>query len=306
MADYRAVARAHPAVRDYIRDRRWVQRGGVTAYAPNMVSPSFSTDAFGQRHTVWRGERIGLGHAMSGEPYSLVLGASHVFGFGLPGDEATIASRLSERLGDAHLTIAFPEADMRDLESALRRILVEAPRAPNRIVLLPGGTLTRYAYTRRCDPLFGTPDFEGDVKRFEPGTDEEAGQFAALCRCFAFWLAAMNEGAMRSGSVLLMQEETTALEKTDLTDTERRCGIGRPHSADAATRFRTQRLRHPTFHAAGTAAARRLGLVPARPVDPDVLTFIDEFHYDATGTERLVETIETHAIEAERAQRNGA
>ena len=302
VADYRAVMRRHPPVRDYIRRREWVRRGGVVAYGPRLEAGVFSTDAFGQRHTVWRGRRLGLSHAMSGEPYGVVLGASHAFGFGLPGDEATIASRLSERLGEAHVTIAFPEADMRDLETALRRVLREAPRPPSRIVLFAGGTLTRYAYVRRCDPLFGIPDFEGrdGPGPIEPGTQAEAAQFASLLRCFAFWLSAMTDEARRAGSTLLLQEETTALEKRTLTETERACRLGEAHSESARKRFETQRLHHAAFHAAGTDAARRLALVPARPTDPDTLTFIDEFHYDVAGTERLVEAVERHAAAAEQ------
>ena len=303
MANYVEILRHHPCVRDYLRNRRWVRRGDVTAYAPNITGKSFSTDALGQRHSIWLGQRLGLVHAMSGRPYGLVLGSSHVFGFGLPGDDATLASRLGERLGEPHLTIAFPEADLRDLEAVLRRILAEAPRPPARIVLMGGGTLTRYGYVRRCDPVFGVPDFRGtseDSVPPDPGSADEAGQATLLSRYVAHLLDLIAADARAAGAALLVQQEWTAFEKPVLNEVERVCRLCEAPDAATAARFATQRLRREGYRETGARTAHALGLIPPAPVNPGQLGFIDEFHYDANGIERIADAVVVQAEQLER------
>ena len=162
MANYREIVRHIPAVRTYISNRRWVRRGDVTAYAPNLEGGAFSTDAYGFRHGEIDGVRHGLATALAGARYGLVLGSSHVFGFGLESNAQTIPSCLSRLTGLPCLNISFPEADLRTLHASASRIAAETPRPPAFIVCFVGGTLTRYCYTRRCDPLFGPPDFLGE------------------------------------------------------------------------------------------------------------------------------------------------
>jgi len=46
----------------------------------------------------------------------LVLGSSHLFGFGLKSNAETLPSRLSERFGFPFIGIVYPEADTRTLD----------------------------------------------------------------------------------------------------------------------------------------------------------------------------------------------
>lgn len=78
MADFCALARHHPAIRAYIRHRRWIDRSGVLAYAPQTDGGAFSTDALGFRRGNLAGSPYDLGPAFNGQPYALALGPAAV------------------------------------------------------------------------------------------------------------------------------------------------------------------------------------------------------------------------------------
>jgi hypothetical protein len=63
--------------------------GDVLAYAPEVRTASFSTDEFGFRHTRFQGQDIGLGNIEDYDRVGLILGSSHLFGFGLAGNAET-------------------------------------------------------------------------------------------------------------------------------------------------------------------------------------------------------------------------
>ena len=68
------VVRLRPEVREFIRNRKWVHRGDVVAYGPNISCKSFSTDAAGFRHSVFEGKQLGADECATHKRYGLVLG----------------------------------------------------------------------------------------------------------------------------------------------------------------------------------------------------------------------------------------
>ena len=289
MADYSEVLRLFPAARHYVRQRRWARRGDVLAYAAHVETDVFSTDAYGFRYGDMDGQRYGLATALSGGPYGLMLGASNVFGFGLESDSQTIPSRLSQLSGLPCLNVSFPEADLRTLHSAATRIVSETPRMPAFIVCFAGGTLSRYGYGRRCDPLFGSPDSLTQNAGSPPcGTPEEAAAFANLLGFTRFWLEQISALAGRCGCPLALYDETSAFEKTRLNEEESACALTQPGSEDRE-RFATHRLRYTAFRQNMLMAARNGILVVSGT--PDELSFIDEFHYTAAASERIARDI---------------
>ena len=62
MANYQAIMRLRPEVRDFIRHRRWVHRGDVIAYGPKIACDSFSTDGAGFRHSTLGAETLDPRH----------------------------------------------------------------------------------------------------------------------------------------------------------------------------------------------------------------------------------------------------
>ena len=286
MANYREIVRRFPAARHYVRHRRWAKRGDVTAYAPNCEGGAFSTDRFGFRRGELNGAPYDLSAAFSGAPFGLVLGSSHVFGFGLDGNARSIPSRLSSLLGFACLNVSFPEADLRTLHAAATRITAHAPRPPAFICCFVGGTFTRYCYTRRCDALFGAPDFRS-YHGAQPlaGSAAEAAAFSDLVDYGRFWLDQLNAFAEAQGCPLLIPAEFTAFEKRTLNGTETACELTVPIDAVQRGRFDTHRLRFRPFKAALTEWMD--GRVLLADMDPDALSFIDEFHYTQGAAELM-------------------
>ena len=95
MANYQNIVRLRPEVRDFIRNRRWVHRGEVISYGPNIRCDPFSTDGAGFRHSTLGGETLSVADCLKRERYGIVLGPSTVYGFGLAGNENTMPSLLA-------------------------------------------------------------------------------------------------------------------------------------------------------------------------------------------------------------------
>ncbi|WP_196260817.1 hypothetical protein [Pelagibacterium limicola] len=289
MANYSEILRVFPAARHYVRERRWARRGDVLAYVGNLEAEAFSTDPYGFRHGEIEGERYGLDAALSGAEYGLVLGASESFGFGLESNAQTVASRLSQACGLYCINVSFPEADLRTLYTAALRILSEAPRKPHFIICFAGATFSRYAYTRRCDPLFGSPDFLGnDIARFLPGSADEERAFANLVTYSCFWLDQLLTLAASSGCPLVVHGQASAFDKSELDETEIGCALTEPGNDDEE-RFTTYRLRASSFRRTFLAAAADSAHVVVS--DAASLSFIDEFHYTAQAAARIAADI---------------
>ena len=116
------------------------------------------------RHTRFQGQDIGLGNIEDYDRVGLILGSSHLFGFGLAGNAETLPSQLSELLGYPVFGIAYPEADTRTLYSTMLRLLRQFSRRIGHIVLLTGGDFTaiprrptRYSALRCCQSQHPKP-----------------------------------------------------------------------------------------------------------------------------------------------------
>jgi len=298
MANYLAVARHFPAVRDYLRNRRWVRRGDVVAYAPSLSAACFSTDAFGFRHTEWRGSRHGIATCEAGGRYGLVFGASHVFGFGLGSNAETLPSRLSERLGFPCLTVSYPEADTRTLYATYLRIVTTSPHPPALAALFDGGDLTRFCYSGKADPLFGSPDFEAPVDAAAPATSPE--DIARLIAFSGFWRQQFAALSSRAGIPFLSGVDYTFLDKPGPDAIESACGLGETTTPACARRFEAHRAAVMAWH--GSRAVFRENVLKARPWAGDMeerrfvgeFHFIDEFHYRAGTIERIADTAMRH------------
>ncbi len=92
---------------------------------------------------------------MQSERYCLVLGASN--SFGVAGDENTMASLLSERLGFPFANCAMPGANSRNLNSLLISTIAGAPRPPSIVIFSSGGYLGTFCDASYADPVFGSP-----------------------------------------------------------------------------------------------------------------------------------------------------
>ena len=286
MADYRALARQYPAIRDYIRHRNWVDRSGVLAYAPKTECAAFSIDAFGFRRGQIDGTTFDLNVAFSGRPYAMVLGSSHVFGFGLASDALTIPSQLAAQKGLACLNLSFPEAQLQSLHAVALRVCAQAPRPPAFIALLPGGTLTRYSFVRSCDGLFGVPDFRnGAVANTPPGSVPERAAFAALLAYARLWTRQIAGLARAQGCPFIFHPEYTAFEKPRLSAAEIAAAVTAPQSNADRLRFDTHRLRYAAYTKAILQDVPPSAQVVT--VNPAELTYIDEFHYTANGAAQI-------------------
>ena len=294
MANYRAVASRFPAVRDYLRNRRWTRRGDVIAYAPNMRARCFSTDPFGFRHTSWRGADHGIATCNSGERFGLVLGSSHVFGFGLESNRETLPSRLSERLGFPCLNISYPEADTRTLYATLLRIATHSAVRPSLVVYFNGGDLTRYCYHGVADPLFGSPNFDSALTNDMPAISEDQA-FQNLTFYIGFWTRQLVELTARLRIPFCFATDSTFFEKEDLgaaDATEVACELGASRDERHARRFAIHRRRVYEYGDFRVALAQQLGIAPPF-YEPGIESFIDEFHFRAESLALMADRIAT-------------
>lgn len=226
MANYRTVVRYFPPALHYLRQRKWVRRGDVLAYAPGVRAPSFSTDALGFRHTNFQGRDIGIANIEDYGRLGLVLGSSHLFGFGLKANGETLPSRLSERFGYPFLGVVYPEADTRTLHATLFQLLRQAGKRIANVILITGGDFTRYCYVESADPLFGPPMLASDARSKQAaGSDTE---FASFIHFTCFWTRACGELAKEAGVPLSLAEDVTFFEKSNPDATEAACELGVP------------------------------------------------------------------------------
>src|SRR3954454_10423846 len=158
MANYQNIVRLRPEVREFIRNRRWVHRGDVISYGPDIRCDSFSTDGAGFRHSVFNGETLSVRDCVRRERYGIVLGPSNVYGFGLAGNENTMPSLLAERFGFPFGNVGFPEGNSRSLFGILMAAVARAQTPPAAVVHISGGDFTNFCYSGIADPVFGSPN----------------------------------------------------------------------------------------------------------------------------------------------------
>jgi hypothetical protein len=289
VANYQNIVRLRPEVRDFIRNRRWVHRGDVVAYGPNIRCDSFSTDAAGFRHSSFGGETLSVADCVRRERYGLVLGPSNVYAFGLSGNENTLPSLLAERFGFPFANLGFPEGNSRTLYGMLLAIVLRSSRAPALVLHLSGGDFTNFCYTSIADPVFGSPN----LKQVSMAVEERGGrppaerQMPALLAFTSLWIRAIADLCRARRIPLVLGEDVTFFEKGRASEIDIRCELGRPTSAAQERQFATHRQFVRDYHARRQELAKSLGVpLPGPGFDNDI-GFIDEFHYDRDGTRSL-------------------
>jgi hypothetical protein len=299
MANYQTIVRLRPEVREFIRNRRWVDRGEAIGYGPNTKCDGFSTDSAGFRHSTFKGETLAVADCLQRERYGLVLGSSHLYGFGLAGNENTIPSLLAERFGFPFGNVCMPEASSRNLYSLLNAFTARAEQPPTVVVLMSGGDFTSFCFTSISDPVFGSPN----LKQIEAVLKERGGraqaerQMPALLAFTSLWTRAIVQFCRTRRIPVLLGNDSTFFEKAQPSAIEIQSGLGTPSNPPQDAQFATHREYFPQFLARREKLAADLNVPLAGPGPTNSLSFVDEFHYDRDGTRALTED---YAVAIER------
>lgn len=293
MANYPAIVRRRPEVRDFIRNRRWVHRGDVITYGPGINCPSFSTDGAGFRHSMWQGKDCSVVDCVQSQRYGLVLGPSSVYGFGLAGNEYTIPSVLAQNFGFPFANLGLPEGNSRNLFSLLVAILARAPKAPEIVIHVSGGDFTNFCYTALADPVFGSPN----LKQIHQALKERRApprpelQVQALLSFSSLWISSIARLCRLNNVRLLLLDDTTFFEKQQPSALDLECGLGKPANAAQERQFATHSTYVEAYSARRLAVASNLSIPITGPGLSNNIGFIDEFHYDREGTAALCQDL---------------
>ncbi len=292
MANYQAIMRRLPEVRQFIRNRRWVHRGEIITYGPNIRCDAFSTDGFGFRHSRFAGADLGVLDCLQRERYGLVFGSSNLYGFGLGGNENTIPSLLAERFGFPFANVCLPEANSRNLHSLLTAYLTRAPRPPAVVIHMSGGDFTNFCYTGIADPVFGSPNIKQVqmVKAERGELPQPETQMQGLLNFTALWSSQIVRLCKRRRVPVLLGNDTTFFEKHQPSEAEAEAALGQPAGPEQARQFQTHKRFVPDFYARRTQLAESLGVPNPGPGLINQIGFIDEFHYDRAGTKALADS----------------
>lgn len=289
MANYQAIVRLRPEVRQFIRNRRWIHRGDVVTYGPNIRCESFSTDAAGFRHSVFGGRTLSVHDCLQSERYGLVLGPSNVYGFGLAGNENTMPSLLAERFGFPFANIGLPEGNSRNLFSILTAFVARAPRPPAVVVHISGGDFTNFCYTSVADPIFGSPNLlqMRQALKERGGAPPAETQIKPLLAFTTLWIRAIAQLCRMNRIPLVLGNDTTFFEKREPSSIELESELGKPFNAAQERQFATHDKFVDDYSERRKSVAKALGVPLAGPGRTNDIGFIDEFHYDRDGTRAL-------------------
>lgn len=289
MANYRAIVKHHPEVRDYIKLRKWVHRGETISYGPNIDSDTLSTDSIGYRKSVWRGQRMTLGDCLRSGRYGLVMGPSNVYGFGVPSDAHTIPSRLGDTLGLPFANIGLPEGHTRSLFGILLNIVTRSQRPPAAVLLLSGGDFTGWAYSGVADSVFGPPNIlqvKQVIEELGGMPDPVAGSKPMLAAS-ELWTVAIMQLCRTRKIPLVLGNDTTFFEKREPDAYDRDCGLGVGNAPAQKRQFEIHRTLGVRFYEQRQTLSEKGGVPLVGPGPSNQIGFIDEFHYDGPGTDAL-------------------
>lgn len=291
MANYQVIMRRLPEVRQFIRNRRWVHRGEIITYGPNIRCDAFSTDGFGFRHSMFKGRTMSVRDCLASKEYGLVFGSSNLYGFGLGGNENTIPSLLAERFGFPFGNVCLPEANSRNLHSLLAAYFSRAPRRPSVVVHMSGGDFTNFCYTGIADPVFGSPNLKQiQMVREERGQQAPQTQIIALLNFSVLWTKQMIELCRLRRVPIVLGNDTTYFEKMQPSEAEVEAKLGWA-SGDAQERqFETHSQYVQDFYRNRARVAEALSVPLAGPGPKNNIGFIDEFHYDRDGTREIADS----------------
>lgn len=294
MADYREISKVYPAMDDFLRNQTMIRlRGDVLAYAANVSAPSFSTDSHGFRHSTLNGTSLSIVDCVNSERYGLVLGASNSFGFGVAGNENTMASIVSERLGIPFANCALPGATSRNLNSLLISIIAGSPRPPSIVILSSGGDLATFCDGCIADPVFGSPNRNQIAAEFDRGRSppEPEPYFSHLLHFSSLWAQVIAKTCARQGASLLMVHQSTFFEKSEPTPQELSFQLGVPLNVHQERMFANHIRFDEGYFSNRKAVADQLEVPLVGWGETGQLGFIDEFHLDRESTRSLSEKV---------------
>lgn len=287
--------RLRPEVREFIRNRKWVHRGDVVTYGPNIRCDFFSTDAAGFRHIVHAGKTLSARECREQDRYGLVLGPSSVYGFGLAGNENTMPSLLAERFGFPFANIGLPEGNSRNLFSLLTAFVARAPRPPTVVVHISGGDFTNFCYSSLADPVFGSPNLlqVRQVLKERGGRVPAQPQIKPLLAFTTLWIRAVAQLCQMNRIALVLGNDTTFFEKQEPSAIERESELGKGFNAAQERQFAMHQKFADDYSERRKSVAEALGVPLAGPGRTNNIGFIDEFHYDRDGTRALCDDFAT-------------
>lgn len=290
MANYQNIMRLRPEVREFIRNRRWVNRGEAIAYAANISCQAFSTDGLGYRHSVFDGQTLSTAEVLKSARYGLVLGPSNVYGFGCAGNHNTMPSLLAARFGFPFANIGLPEGNSRNLFSILLNILMRNPVKPAVVVHVSGGDFTSFCYTGLADPVFGPPNLkqiEGVLKDRGGRPRDSDPHMRSLLHFSTLWTNAIIDLTKARGVPIVLADDSTFFEKAAPSALEIKCELGTSAGPTQRIQFETHKRHVESFWTTRRALAAKRDVPIAGPGHVNTLGFVDEFHYDNDGTASL-------------------
>ena len=293
MANYQTIMRLRPTFNEFVLQKRLVHMGEVLCFPPNHHSDSFSTDGRGFRHTQFAGQDLSLAQILQRGRYGLVLGGSRSFGLGLPGNENTLPSLLSQRFGFPFANVALPQGNSRNLASLLHAVIATSRKPPAAVVHFSGGDFTGFAYSSMADRVFGSPN----PKQVSTAGQERGGlppaqqSIKPLLAFTSLWTGSIALLCRAHKIPLVLAHETTFFEKREASDRDRECQLGTPFHEAEQRWFANQKAFAPQFYKAREGIAAKFGMPLAGPGPSNQLGFIDEFHYDEDGTRALTDDI---------------
>jgi len=287
------MIRLKPGYRVFINNENLVLRGDVVVFRPDSRNEYFSTDAAGFRHSVFNGETLGMRDIVQRERYGLILGSSHIFGIGTPGNEKSLSSLLGERFGLPFANVSLPEGNSRNLFAQLSALLVRAPRPPTAIIHFTGGDFTSFCYSCFADPVFGSPNLKQYAQMVEArgGAPAAEDYFKPLLAFTTLWTHAIVRLCRAHKIPVMLGHDTTFFEKREPSALDIECRLGTPFNPMQRRWFAAHRPFFPKFLAHREALAQKLDVPLAGPGPSNDYGFFDEFHYDADGTRSLFESV---------------
>jgi hypothetical protein len=296
MANYRKIVELRPEMADFFRNRRLIAyRGDVLAYSANIRTESFSTDAAGFRHSRFEGKDWSVADCLQESSYGLVLGASNLFGFGVAGNENSLASLLAERFGFPFANAAMPGGNSRHLHSLLIGLMAAGKRPPSVVVLSNGGDLATFCESSIADPVYGSPNRaqlkslgQNGARRRENDADRS---FPRLLAFSALWTSTIA-GLCRARQVpMVLVHQSTFFEKSRPTALEVECGLGQPFHPSQQRQFANHRKFDEPFYTKRKAIADALRIPLAGWGMTEDISFIDEFHCDRDGIKVMAKAV---------------
>ena len=292
MADYQKIIELRPEMADFFESRRKIGlRGDVLTYWPNMRNDSFTIDGAGFRHSRFKGVDLSLSDCLRSDRFGIVLGASHLFGFGVAGNENTLPSLLAERFGIPFANAALPGGNSRNLHALLLGLVSSTKQPPAVVLMANGGDLAGFCESSLADPIFGSPN-RSQLKTVQSGADNADAEknFPHMLAFSAMWTSAVATLCRRRRIPFVLLHQSTFFEKTKPTKLELECGLGEALHPRQELQFANHRKFNERFFARRRALAEALG-VPLAGAPTDSIGFIDEFHCDKDGVRVMAEAV---------------